>query len=268
MTEINPFKWRHYKGEIILLCVRWYLRYGLSYRDLAEMMAERGLAVDHTTIYRWVQDYAPELEKRLKSQLKSTGDSWRVDETYIKVKGVWLYQYRAVDSEDDTLDFRLSATRDVEAATAFFEKTLGVPLTVQPRVINVDKNAAYPKAIETLKALEHLLPDCELCQVKYLNNLIEQDPRFIKRRTRPGLGFFSFDTAQRTLSGYETMNMIRKVQAKGADKANILAQVSLDQHSVWISCLKFIPPDRPQHFSNTIQFLHHNQIKVIIYHIY
>jgi transposase, IS6 family len=227
MPASNPFKWRHYQAEMIVLCVRWYLRYALSYRDLEEMMVERGLAVDHSTIARWVLAYAPELEKRVKPQLKPTNDSWRVDETYIKVKGQWVYQSRAVDSAGNTLDFRLSAKRDAEAAQAFFEKTLGAPHTVQPRVITVDKNAAYPKAVETLKAFQHLAPDCELRQVKYLNNLIEQDHRFIKRRTRPGLGFFAFDTAQRTLSGYETMNMIRKGQANGADKGDILAQVRL-----------------------------------------
>ena len=160
-------------------------------------------------------------------QLKPTTDSWRVDETYVKVKGHWLYQYRAVDSVGHTLDFRLSATRDAQAAQAFFEKTLDAPHTVEPRVINVDKNAAYPKAVETLKALGHLAADCELRQVKYLNNLVEQDHRFIKRRTRPGLGFFTFDTAQRTLAGYETMNMVRKGPVKGVDKGDILAQVRL-----------------------------------------
>lgn len=135
-----------------------------------------------------------------------------------------MYLYRAVDSAGNTLEFRLSAKRDAEAAQAFFEKALGAPHTVTPRVLNVDKNATYPKAIETLKAQEQLPPECELRQVKYLNNLIEQDHRFIKRRTRPGLGFFSFGTAQQTLSGYETMNMIRKGQVKGVDKGNSLAQ--------------------------------------------
>jgi IS6 family transposase len=230
MEEANLFKWRHFEGEIILLCVRWYLRYRLSYRDLEEMMAERGLKVDHTTIYRWVQDYAPELEKRTKPQLKLTNDSWRVDETYIKVKGEWVYLYRAVDSDGNTLEFRLSAKRDADAARAFFEKVLAAPHTVVPRVINVDKNAAYPRAVETLKAHDELPPECELRQVKYLNNRIEQDHRFIKRRTRPGLGFFSFGTAQRTLSGYETMNMIRKGQVNGVDRGNVLAQVHFIDH--------------------------------------
>src|SRR5690349_5309370 len=167
------FKGRHFQGDIIVLCLRWYLRYSLSYRDLEEMMAERGLKVDHSTIARWVLAYGPELEKRVKPQLKPTNDSWRVDETYIKVKGEWLYQYRAVDSEGQTIEFFFSAKRDAAAAQAFFEKALGAPHTVAPRIINVDKNAAYPKAVDTL------------------NNLIEQDHRFIKRRTRPGLGFFT-----------------------------------------------------------------------------
>jgi transposase, IS6 family len=230
MQATHPFKGRHYQAEIIVLCVRWYLRYSLSYRDLEELMTERGLTVDHSTIARWVLAYAPELEKRVKPQLKPTNDSWRVDETYIKVKGEWLYQYRAVDSDGQTVEFWFSAKRDAAAAQAFFEKALGASHTVPPRVINVDKNAAYPKAVDTLKAYDQLPPDCELRQVKYLNNLIEQDHRFIKRRTRPGLGFFSFDTAQRTLSGYEIMHMVRKGQVKGVDKGDVLAQVYLINH--------------------------------------
>src|SRR5713101_4032850 len=172
MDTSTPFKWRHFEAEIILLCVRWYLRYSLSYRDLEEMMAERGLAIDHTTIYRWVQHYAPELEKRCRPHLKACNDSWRVDETYIKIKKTWMYLYRAVDSQGNTLEFLLSPTRDAEAAKHFFLKALQpsarstsqarskhetgsasslptVPPAPQlaPRVINVDKNAAYPKAI-------------------------------------------------------------------------------------------------------------------------
>jgi transposase-like protein len=127
MTEQNPFKWRHFQAEIILLCVRWYLRYSLSYRDLEEMMLERGLQVDHTTIYRWVQHFAAELEKRCKPHLKATNDSWRVDETYIKIKKTWTYLYRAVDSQGNTLEFLLSPTRDAEAAKRFFLKALQLP---------------------------------------------------------------------------------------------------------------------------------------------
>src|SRR6184192_3562124 len=142
MSNQSPFKWRHFESDIILLCVRWYLRYSLSYRDLEEMMLERGLRVDHTTIYRWVQRYAPELDKRSRPHLKATTDSWRVDETYVKVKKVWMYLYRAVDSQGNTLEFLLSATLDAEAAKRFFSKTLAAPHTSTPRVITVDKNAA------------------------------------------------------------------------------------------------------------------------------
>ncbi len=212
MTSVSPFKWRHFEGEIILLCVRWYLRYSLSYRDLEEIRAERGLGVDHTTIYRWVQHYAPELEKRSRPHLNRTNDSWRVDETYIKVKGVWMYLYRAVDSAGNTLEFMLSENRDAQAAKRFLSKALGACHTTTPRVINVDKNPAYPKALDELKNEGKLPQGCELRPIKYLNNLIEQDHRFIKRRVKPGLGFHSSQTAWRTLQGYETMHMIRKGQ--------------------------------------------------------
>ena len=225
MDPLNPFKWRHHQAEIILLCVRWYLRYSLSYRDLEEMMNERGLLVDHTTIYRWVQKYAPELEKRSRSHLKATNDSWRTDETYIKIKKVWTYLYRAVDSEGNTLEFMLSTTRDAGAATRFFRKTLAAAHTITPRVITVDKNPAYPKALATLKDATFVSEDCDLRQIKYLNNIIEQDHRFIKRRVKSGLGFYSFKTAWATLRGYEIMNMIRKGQIRNVAKGNIMEQI-------------------------------------------
>jgi transposase-like protein len=227
MAEQNPFKWRHFQAQIILLCVRWYLRYTLSYRDLEEMMRERGLQVDHTTIYRWVQHYAPELERRCRPHLKPTTDSWRVDETYIKIKKEWVYLYRAVDSQGNTLDFVLSPTRDGEAAKRFFLKMLTATHTNTPRVINVDKNAAYPKAFKELKAAGIIAESCELRQIKYLNNLIEQDHRFIKRLTKPGMGFFSFETAWRTLQGFEVMNMMRKGQMQGVDKGEVSSQIAL-----------------------------------------
>jgi transposase, IS6 family len=214
MISDSPFKWRHFEGQIILLCVRWYLRYCLSYRDLEEIMAERGLGIDHTTIYRWVQRYAPELEKRCKPHLKQTTDSWRVDETYVKVKGQWLYLYRAVDSAGNTLEFLLSEHRDTQAAKRFLARALDASHTTTPRVINVDRNPAYPKAVDELKAEDQLPQGCQLRPVKYLNNLIEQDHRFIKRLLKAGLGFFSFSTAWRTLKGYETMHMIRKGQVQ------------------------------------------------------
>jgi IS6 family transposase len=224
MSHPSLFKWRHFEAEIILLCVRWYLRYSLSYRDLEEMMAERGLHVDHTTIYRWVQCYAPELERRCRPHLKTTTDSWRVDETYVKVKGTWMYLYRAVDSAGKTLEFLLSPSRDAQAAKRFFSKALTAPQTVTPRVITVDKNAAYPKALTELKTAGAVPAACELRQVKYLNNLVEQDHRFIKRLVKPGLGFWSFGTAWRTLQGYEVMHMIRKGQVQGVEKGASVCQ--------------------------------------------
>ena len=189
-------------------------------------MRERGLHVDHTTIYRWVQRYAPELEKRCKPHLNTTNDSWREDETYVKVKKVWMYLYRAVDSQGNTLEFLLSATRDGEAAKRFFTKTLAAPHTTTPRVITVDKNAAYPKAFNELQAEGAIADSCELRQVKYLNNIVEQDHRFIKRRVKPGLGFFSPQTAWNALQGYEVMNMVRKGQMRGVEKGDILGQTA------------------------------------------
>jgi transposase, IS6 family len=177
-----------------------------------------------------VQRYAPELEKRCRPHLKATNASWRVDETYVKVKKTWMYLYRAVDSEGNTLEFRLSPTRDAEAAQRFFSKTLGASHTVTPRVITVDKNAAYPKALCELKAAGTIPQECKLRQVKYLNNIVEQDHRFIKRRVKPGLGFFSFETAWNTLQGYEVMNMVRKGQMRGVEKGNIMGQVAFIAH--------------------------------------
>ena len=148
---VNSFKWKHYAGEIILLNVRWYLKYALSYRNLQEMMAERGVGVDHTTIMRWVHQYSPEIEKRIRKHLRPTNDSWRVDETYIKVKGEWKYLYRAVDSDGSTIDFMLSAKRNRKAAKRFLKKALGSKHNQMPRAITVDKNPAYPVAIHELK---------------------------------------------------------------------------------------------------------------------
>ncbi len=181
-------------------------------------MRERGLAIDHTIIYRWVQRYAPELEKRCRLHLKVTTNSWRIDETYVKIKGVWMYLYRAVDSQGNTLEFLLSSTRDAQAAKRFFAEALGASHTVTPRVITGDKNAAYPKAIKELKGAGELAASCDLRQSKYLNNLVEQDHRCIKRLVKPGMGFFSFETAWRTLQGYEVINMMRKGQMQGVTR--------------------------------------------------
>ena len=188
-------------------------------------MRERGLSVDHTTVFCWVQRYTPELDKRCRPALHATTDSYRVDETDIKIKKQWHYLYRAVDSAG-TLDFRLSPTRDAGAAERFFRKMLGACHTTAPRVITVDKNAAYPPAFAALQQ-EHMLPGtCLLRQCKYLNNLAEQDHRFLNRRVNLGLGFSSFPTAWRTLQGYEVMHMLRKGQLQGAERGDVLRRIA------------------------------------------
>lgn len=217
MNSKKIFKWKHYQPEIIILCVRWYLSYSLSYRNLQEMMNERGLGVAHTTIMRWVHQFAVLLDLRVRPHLKLTNDYWKVDETYIKVKGVWMYLYRAVDSDGNTLDFMLSKNRDNKAAKRFFEKVLGNQHTQKPRVINVDKNAAYPIAFNDLKKEKQIEESSELRQIKYLNNMIEQDHRGIKRITNAGLGYYSFETAYDTICGIETMRMIKKRQLNDKD---------------------------------------------------
>jgi transposase, IS6 family len=166
------FKWRQFEPEMILLAVGWYLRFSLSYRDVEELLAERGLLVDHVTVWRWVQRYAPEIQRRLRPRLRPTNDSWRVDETYIRVKGKWVDLYRAVDSSGATIDFLLSAKRDAAAAERFLAKALGGESHPAPRVINTDEHAGYPPAIVRLKADEALKENCRHRPVQYLNNVL------------------------------------------------------------------------------------------------
>jgi transposase-like protein len=197
---MSDFKWRHFRGEMILGCVRWYCKYGISYRDLAEMMLERGLEVDHTTLYRWVQHYAPEMEKRLRWYWKpSMGYSWRVDETYVKVKGKWVYLYRAIDKRGHTIDFYLSPTRNTQAAKRFLGKALkSTRPWAHPAAINTDKAPAYRFALTELKAAGKCLPDTVHRQVKYLNNIIEADHGKLKHLINPVRGFKSMKTAYAT----------------------------------------------------------------------
>jgi IS6 family transposase len=203
-----------------------YLAFPISYRDLAAMLSDRGIEVDHTTLFRWVQAYAPTLEWRIRRHLRPCNGSWRVDETYIKVKGVWTYLYRAVDSLGQTIDFLLSAKRDAAAAQCFFRKALRQPHTVNPRTITVDKNPAYPRAVRDLKQAEQLWRFSRLRQRKYLNNIVEQDHRRIKRLVRPGLGFGSLRTARKTLAGYEAMAMVRKGQVDSVGGRDMKAQAA------------------------------------------
>ena len=188
----NILKWKHYQSEIIILCVRWYLKYPLSYRNLEEMMQERGLDICHTTIYRWVLEYSPKLNRGLRKYLKPTGDSWRFDETYIKLNGKWMYLYRAVDQRGNTIDFWLSKKRDRKAAKKFLRKALRSPHNSNPRVITTDKNAATIKTIKDEIRNERLHIRTKHRSSKYMNNIIEQDYRHIKRIINQMLGFKLF----------------------------------------------------------------------------
>ena len=217
------FKWRHFQKEIILLVVRWYLSYALSYRDLEEMMLERGINVDHSTINRWVIEYAPLLEEEFRKNYKrKVGSSWRMDETYIKIKGVWHYLYRAVDKKGDTIDFMLSKKRDEAAAKAFFVKAIGS--SGLPEKVTIDKSGANNAGLNAinLQLIIFSLLGCALMkinirQIKYLNNIVEQDHRGIKRITNQMMGFKAFHSADATLAGIELYRMLKKGQHVNAN---------------------------------------------------
>ena len=189
-------------------------------------MVERNLNVDHVTIWRWVQSYAPELSKRCRQKLRMTNRSWRVDETYVRVAGKWTYLYRAVDSTGATIDFLLSAKRDAAAAKRFFQKALRSPGHPRQRVINVDGNPSYPKVTTELKRTGELGRRCRCRPVRYLNNVVEQDHRAVKRRVRAMQGFRAFDSAWRTIQGIETVNMIRNAQVRWLAKDDIPGQTA------------------------------------------
>ena len=192
--------------------MRWYCRYALSYRDLKEMMAERHLAVDHTTIYRWVQHYAPELERRVQWCKPLQTSIWYIDETYVKVRGEWMYPYRAIGDGGATLDFYLSQTRTTKAAKRFLSKASTRSPHHRPSVISTDKNRAYNEAIASLRKEGRLAPTCQHRQVKFLNNRLESDHRKLKQRIRPVRGFKSRKTAHNAIRGFEVMRMFRKGQ--------------------------------------------------------
>ena len=207
------FKGAHYPKSVILYAVFFYVRYAVSYRDLEEIMAERDVTIDHATLNRWVVKYAPLVAAKAQKNKRSTAVSWRMDETYIKVKGEWTYLYRAVDRDGQTLDFMLSNRRDTAAARRFFKqaiKTNGVP-----DLVAIDKSGANLAGLQAVNVIHKFTGEGRLIgimQSKYLNNMVEQDHRFIKRMTRPMLGFKAFHSAAATLAGIETSHMIRKGQ--------------------------------------------------------
>ena len=204
------FKGRHFQHDMILQSVRWYLAYSLSDRDIEELMHERGFTVDHSTLNRWVLHYSPQLDAAFRRKKNRVGKRWRMDETYIKVKGQWKYYYRAVDKQGQTIDFLLTATRDQKAASRFLRKAINE--NGKPSLVNIDQSGANNAGLKQVNRDNKTR--IKIRQCKYLNNIIEQDHRRIKRLTRPMLGFKNFHAAQRTLAGIEMMTMIRKGQMK------------------------------------------------------
>ncbi|RAR54532.1 transposase-like protein [Paraburkholderia unamae] len=202
----------HYPLDVILMCVRWYVAYPLSLRHLEQMMAERGISVDHSTVHRWAMKLLPVLEKVFRCRKRPVGKSWRMDETYIKVKGQWKYLYRAVDKAGNTVDFLLRARRDTAAARRYFEKS--IVQNGEPDTVTIDRSGANRAALEAINA-DREMP-IKIRQSKYLNNIVEQDHRAITRRTRPMLGFKTFRCARILLAGIELMHMIAKGQMKCA----------------------------------------------------
>jgi transposase-like protein len=215
---MSLFKRRRFPVAIILLCVRWYCKYGISSRDLAEMMSERGVAVDPSTIFRWVQRYAPEIEKRVRHYQGARSGSWRVDETYVRVGGKWKYLFRAVDKHGRLIASKLSDRRNTNAAYRFLRRAIKAMCTYPPSSITTDKLASYPKAILRLQN-EGLLPkDVVHRTSKYLNNILEADHGALKRVIRPTRGFQTMKTAAATLTGFEIMRMIRRGHCIGRER--------------------------------------------------
>jgi putative transposase len=204
------FERHRYPRVIILQAVYFKLRFTLSYRDVEELMSIRGIKVDHSTIQRWVFKFSKEVEKNMHKRKKQVCDSWRMDETYIKVKGRDMYLYRAVDKYGNTVDFLLTRRRQKMSAQKFFNKAIGN--NGKPRVINIDKSGANSSAILTVNKRSLSSKKIKIRKVKYLNNIIEQDHRRIKRRIRIMTGFKEFESAQRTLSGIEVVSIIKKDQ--------------------------------------------------------
>ncbi|MCG8311947.1 MAG: IS6 family transposase [Pseudomonadales bacterium] len=195
---------------MILQAVRWYLAYTLSYRDIEEMLSERGIKVDHSTLNRWVLRFAPKLESEFQKRKRRPGNRLRFDETYIKVKGLWMYLYRAVDKQGETIDFLLTKHRDMKAAKRFLKKA--IKRNGKPSLINIDKSGANKAAIESYNK-EHNTR-IKIRQCKYLNNIVEQSHRFVKRKMKQAMGFQTHRSAIATIAGLELWCMLKKGQTK------------------------------------------------------
>ena len=208
------FKGRHFPKDIILMAVRWYVAYPLSHRNIEELMAKRNIKLDHSAVQKWVVHYSPQLESTFRKKKKMTGGSWRMDETYVKVSGKWVYLYRAVDKAGKTINFMLSEKRDRTSVLKFFKKAIGS--SGMPDKVNIDKSGSNTAALNRINALLflfglwHLI--IEVRRVKYLNNMVEQDHRGIKKVTKVMTGFKSFKAAEATLSGIELHHMLKKNQ--------------------------------------------------------
>jgi len=206
LSTVVDFNGRHFEREIVLWGVRWYVAYPVSYRQLEEMMEERGVEVDHSSPNRWVLKYVPLLDQAFRTRKRRVGGSWRMDETCVRIRGQWKYLYRAVDKEGNTVDFLLTAKRDRKA----------IGQNGVPAKITIDKSGANTAAIASYNLEQDA--EVELRQVKYLNNVVEQDHRAIKHQVRPMMGFKFFWSAAVTLAGIELMHMIRKGQLKAAGR--------------------------------------------------
>ena len=226
MNSCRPemFRKRWFEPTVIVTCVRWYLRFSLSLRDVQELMAERGLSVDHTSIWRWTQAYGPELYRKLQGELKRKSGTWHMDETIVRIAGRWMYLFRAVDSSGQTVDFYLSETRDREAAKVFLKHALANPDNRRPGIFARDGLRSYPAAIRELQAEGQLGRQCRQRTRRYCNNRIESDHRHVKRRLRAMQGPRTATTAWAVIQGIEAANMIRKGQVLGITQQNLHGQ--------------------------------------------
>ena len=218
MLNISPDLLHHFKGfcsspSVIMLFVYMKCRFSLSYRDLEEMMMIRGANIDHATLQRWVKRFVCLIDKRVRQRKKPVNGSCRMDETYIKLNGKWVYLYRSVDKAGNTIDFLLRAKRDAVAAKAFFRKAFKE--NGRPDKVTVDKSGSNKAALDSFNTDVPKEEEIEIRQIKYLNNIVEQDHRFVKKRTRLTLGFKNFYSAKETISGIENIRMIQKGQIVG-----------------------------------------------------